>query len=79
MSPTNTKKPRGPEVDKSQQTGSNLADWIAETKSKLAADTRARPWKQTFGDAVDCKDGVKEDLIRIRSEDEVQHNSVGAA
>ena len=56
----------------------SMGDWIAHVTGNSAADARARPWKQTLGEAVERKNGVKEDLVRVRAEDDIQHSSVCA-
>jgi hypothetical protein len=60
-----------------EQSKTNFADWVSETQQKLDKDDRARPWKQTFGDAaLDGFDG--KDCVPVRSCKDVQHSGLGA-
>lgn len=53
-------------------------DWIIDIEQKMLADGRARPWETTFGKAVNQEQEVKEDLITVRDNCDVQHSSVSA-
>lgn len=58
---------------------SSINDWILEAQAKVAADERARPWKQTFGDSIGCKYDGEKDIVTVHSLDDVQHNAGLAA
>lgn len=42
-----------------------LPSWVAQTLKSQESDSRRRPWKETFGESVDCRFDDGEDLVRI--------------
>lgn len=45
--------------------GAATNDWIQETITAIANDTRRQPWKKTFADSVDSGFDDGEDLVRL--------------
>lgn len=60
-------------VRNDQSSNSKGIGWIEATRHSVATESRIQPWKQTFGNTIDPRKGVK-DLIVMRADDEVQHS-----
>ncbi|KAE9376584.1 hypothetical protein N431DRAFT_435861 [Stipitochalara longipes BDJ] len=39
--------------------------WIEETLNAAKSDTRRQPWKETFGENIDCSLDDGKDLVRV--------------
>lgn len=48
-----------------QKQEKKLPSWVSQTLKSQEEDSRRRPWKETFGESVDCRLDDGEDLVRI--------------
>ena len=51
--------------DTPPSSASSQPAWIEETLNAAKSDTRRQPWKETFGENIDCNVDDGEDLVRV--------------
>jgi hypothetical protein len=61
---SNYKSPPSPERTTSRP-ASKLPSWVTATLEASKSDSRRQPWKEMFGESVDCRFDDGEDLVRI--------------
>ncbi|KAI1415843.1 hypothetical protein F5Y13DRAFT_206787 [Hypoxylon sp. FL1857] len=49
----------------SQHKCEGIPSWVKQTSRKTSSDTRAQPWKNTFGETVDCQLGDEPELVTV--------------
>ena len=50
---------------KASSSDTRAQDWIQEIIDSSERDVRKQPWKQTFGDTVDCRFDDGKDLVIV--------------
>ena len=61
----NYKSSPSPERTTSSRAAAKLPSWVTATLEASKTDSRRQPWKEMFGESVDCRFDDGEDLVRI--------------